>query len=147
LIAAVLIAKLQLGWYVMVLWLVPLFSIVPALLRLRVIAEHHGLEHTNDMNHSRNYHATRIERFFLAPHCVWLHLDHHLFPAIPHYHLAQAHALLETVPAYRESAHQSRGVLTSHRSSVLAEISRESAGSPTGPQRSACPRQAAQPQG
>jgi fatty acid desaturase len=112
------------AWFqVLILWLVPLFSIVPALLRLRVIAEHHGLEHKNDMNHSRNYHPTLLERFFLAPHYVWLHLDHHLFPAIPHYHLLHAHRLLETIPEYRQTAHQSCGLLGRHGSSVLTEIS------------------------
>jgi fatty acid desaturase len=123
LLAIGVITLLDLWWHVLILWLVPLFTVVPALLRLRVISEHHGLDHIHDMNHSRNYHANLIERFFLAPHNVWLHLDHHLFPAIPHYHLPQAHALLESIPQYSATAHQSRGVLYPFQHSVLYEIS------------------------
>lgn len=123
LVAMILVTSLHLWSYIFVLWLLPLFTIVPALLRLRVIAEHHGLEHENDMNHSRNYHANLVERFLFAPHNVWLHLDHHLFPAIPHYHLPRAHALLETIPAYHATAHQSRAIFAPFRESVLDDIS------------------------
>jgi fatty acid desaturase len=35
-----------------------------------------------------------LQRFFLFPHHVGYHIEHHLYPAVPHYHLPALHAAL-----------------------------------------------------
>jgi fatty acid desaturase len=95
---------------VFALWIGSMATVLPALLRLRILSEHYGLERVNDLDHSRNYPCNPLERFFLAPHDVWLHIDHHLFPSIPFYNLRKAHAILEQIPEYAALEHASDGV-------------------------------------
>jgi fatty acid desaturase len=38
--------------------------------------------------------AWPIARALLFPHHVNFHVEHHLYPAVPHYHLPHLHALL-----------------------------------------------------
>ena len=40
-----------------------------------------------------------VGRFFLFPHQVAYHIEHHLFPSIPHYHLPEAHRLMRRAGA------------------------------------------------
>ncbi len=35
-----------------------------------------------------------MAQFFLNPHHVGYHLEHHLYPGVPHYHLPGLHAAL-----------------------------------------------------
>jgi fatty acid desaturase len=108
-------------------WLLPLLTFGAMFARIRSVCEHFGLAREHDLNHSRNYHANFIERATVAPHYINLHLDHHLFPAIPFYNLAAAHKLLMTLPVYREKSHQSSEIFSSDDRSVLCDLLRGSA--------------------
>jgi fatty acid desaturase len=115
------------GWATFALfWVVPLFSVLPAILRARILAEHHGIPRTNDLTHSRNYMVTPLERFFIAPHDIHLHIVHHLFPAIPCYNVARAHALLREIPEYRDGAQEADTILSPSRLSVLRDLTEPS---------------------
>ena len=120
-IAAISIGGLWLP--VLLLWFLPAFTILTVILRIRSIAEHFGVEGEHDLNMSRNTHARLWERLLLAPHNSGYHLDHHLYPSVPFYHLRQLHEMLQTVPDYATRSHQSESLLGLERSSMLTEIS------------------------
>ena len=99
------IAALALGGWrglamYVVLWLLPLVTVLQPILRLRAIFEH-GAVHdlSSPLTAARSNRTTGslagwIARLFLFPHHVNYHLEHHLYPAVPHYHLPQLHRLL-----------------------------------------------------
>ena len=86
-------------------WSVPLFCILPAILRICSIAEHFALPKAHILNESRVIHPARWESFLLAPHHVSLHLDHHLFPYVPWYRLLKLHKRLLATDEYQTLAH------------------------------------------
>jgi fatty acid desaturase len=64
-------------------------------LRLRVIAEHAGMAASPDISlNTRTTYASAVARWFLAPHHVNYHLEHHLLPTMPMRFLPRAHQLL-----------------------------------------------------
>jgi fatty acid desaturase len=107
---------------VLVLWVLPFITIVPAILRLRSIVEHFGLEGSHELNMSRNLHPSWWECFLFVPHNCGYHLDHHLFPSVPFYNLKELHTLLKNIPEYSRSAHQTYGIFSSSESSLMTEI-------------------------
>lgn len=95
--AAMLGAAIAGGWWVgyLVLWVLPLLTLLQALLRLRAVAEH-GAVHdlTSPLTAARTVLPPRWIAWLLFPAHVHYHIEHHLYPAIPHYRLAEAHRLL-----------------------------------------------------
>jgi fatty acid desaturase len=88
-----------LGQYV-VLWLVPMLTVLQPILRLRAICEH-GAVHdfaspltAARTNRTAGGLANIAARAVIFPHHVNYHLEHHLYPAVPHYHLSRLHRLL-----------------------------------------------------
>jgi fatty acid desaturase len=83
------------GWYYLVLWVLPLVTGLQMILRLRAICEHGAVIDTaSPLLAARTNHANAVLRFFLFPHHVNYHLDHHLYPAVPHYRLPALHEAL-----------------------------------------------------
>ena len=87
------------AWY-LVLWTLPLLTVLQPVLRLRAICEHGA---TTDFsspltaartNRTWGSASNWLGRALLFPHHVNYHLEHHLYPAVPHYHLPQLHRLL-----------------------------------------------------
>ena len=83
-----------------VFWLVPMLTVLQPILRLRAICEHGA---TTDFsspltaarsNRTRGGAVNVLGRALLFPHHVNYHLEHHLYPAVPHYHLPRLHRLL-----------------------------------------------------
>jgi len=81
-------------------WLVPMLTILQPILRLRAICEHGA---TTDFsspltaarsNRTGGSAANVLGRALLFPHHVNYHLEHHLYPAVPHYRLPRLHRLL-----------------------------------------------------
>jgi fatty acid desaturase len=107
---AILAAAGHWGLY-FALWIVPFYTVHPAVVRIRAIAEHSMSTDNNDpMRNTRTTYANWIERIFLAPYFVNYHLEHHLLLAVPCYNLPAANAMLlakgyapkmETKPGYR----------------------------------------------
>ena len=82
------------------LWLLPMLTVLQPILRLRAICEHGA---TTDFsspltaartNRTWGSAANLLGRWALFPHHVNYHLEHHLYPAVPHYHLPRLHRLL-----------------------------------------------------
>jgi fatty acid desaturase len=83
-----------------VLWLLPLVTVLQPILRLRAICEHGAAQDLSSpltaarTNRTFGSIGNRIARFVLFPHHVNYHVEHHLYPAVPHYHLPALHRLL-----------------------------------------------------
>ena len=91
-------------------WLVPYVSTLFMFQYIRSVAEHFGaLKYDHELNSSRTVKPTAIERFFLAPHHVGYHLEHHLYPGVPFYNLPALHNLLMQNPSYEARAHITNG--------------------------------------
>lgn len=77
------------------LWLLPALTVLQALLRLRAIAEHGApAGYESALVAARTHLAGPLARAVLFPHHVGYHIEHHLYPAVPHYRLPELHALL-----------------------------------------------------
>ncbi len=77
----------------LVLWVLPLVTMLQAILRLRAICEHGAVpDVTQPITAARTNIAPTWLRVLLFPHYVNYHIEHHLYPAIPHYNLPACHA-------------------------------------------------------
>ena len=80
------------GFEYLLLWLLPLATIVPMLLRLRAVCEHGAvIDLTSPLGAARTNLAPTLVQWALFPHHVNYHLEHHIYPAIPHYKLPDCH--------------------------------------------------------
>jgi fatty acid desaturase len=92
------------GWYglsaYLLLWVLPLITFLQVILRLRAVAEHGA-----PAGYDSPLRAARtnlpgsgplgfLVRFVFFPHHVNYHIEHHLYPAVPHYRLKATHNLL-----------------------------------------------------
>jgi fatty acid desaturase len=85
----------------LVLWILPLVTVVQAILRLRAIAEHGATaDFSSPLTAARTNVAPAWLEWLIFPHHVNYHIEHHLYASVPHYNLPRLH---------REMA--SRGVL------------------------------------
>ncbi|HEV7574788.1 MAG TPA: fatty acid desaturase family protein [Caldimonas sp.] len=81
-------------------WLVPMVTVLQPILRLRAICEHGAVSDFSSpltaarSNRSGGGPVNVIGRAVLFPHHVNYHLEHHLYPAVPHYYLPRLHRLL-----------------------------------------------------
>jgi fatty acid desaturase len=84
-----------------VLWMLPLVTVLQPILRLRAIFEHGAVDDLGSpltaarTNRTWGSTANRLAGAVLFPHHVNYHLEHHLYPAVPHYHLPCLHRLLQ----------------------------------------------------
>ena len=87
-------------------WLVPLFTWLVFIMRIRSIAEHHAIEPAGAAYPSiRTTRTGLMERIFLAPKNVNYHIEHHFFPSVPFYRLPELHEILMSHSEFREGAH------------------------------------------
>lgn len=83
-----------------VLWAVPLVTVLQPILRIRAIFEHGATQDlSSPLTAARTNRTTGsalnvLARLVLFPHHVNYHVEHHLYPAVPHYHLPALHRLL-----------------------------------------------------
>ena len=100
------------GWVWLLMWLLPMATWLPAVTRIRNIAEHALIakDQPDPLRQARTTHAGWVERALLAPYWVNYHAEHHLFTQLPCWQLPRAHALLrqrgvtarmEVQPGYR----------------------------------------------
>ncbi|MFN0038998.1 MAG: fatty acid desaturase family protein [Burkholderiales bacterium] len=83
------------GWQYLVLWILPLVTGLQAILRLRAVCEHGAVtDYSSPLTAARTNLAPAWVRFLLFAHHVNYHVEHHLYPAVPHYNLPRLHAAL-----------------------------------------------------
>ncbi|MFT6020506.1 MAG: fatty acid desaturase [Saprospiraceae bacterium] len=94
-------------------WIIPFLSTFFMFQYIRSVAEHFGeLAYDDLLSSTRSVKANLLERFFIAPHQVGYHLEHHLYPGVPFYNLPKLHQHLMTVSDYNSKAHITHGYLT-----------------------------------
>ncbi len=82
-------------WYLL-LWILPLVTVLQAMLRLRAVLEHGAVDSKTDvLRAARTTIAPAYLRFFLYPHNMNYHIEHHLYPSVPHYRLPDCHRALQ----------------------------------------------------
>lgn len=76
----------------LVLWVLPLVTVVQAILRLRAIAEHGATtDFSSPLTAARTNTGPAWLRWTLFPHHVNYHIEHHLYASVPHYNLPALH--------------------------------------------------------
>lgn len=84
------------AWVWWLMWALPMVSWLPAVTRIRNIAEHAlvGVGQPDPLRQARTTQAGWWARALLAPYWVNYHCEHHLFTQLPCWQLPRAHALL-----------------------------------------------------
>lgn len=76
----------------LVLWILPLVTVVQAILRLRAIAEHGATtDFSSPLTAARTNLAPAWLEWLIFPHHVNYHIEHHLYASVPHYRLRELH--------------------------------------------------------
>ena len=123
-VALALTAAHGLAWFAL-LWLLPLITVLSAILHVRAIAEHTACENEHPLNTARTVQANVLERALIAPCGIHYHVEHHLYPGVPFYRLGELHRTLgRRAAALGHRAHVTRGYLG--RASLYAELSAHS---------------------
>ena len=78
----------------LLLWWLPSFTYYSLIIRIRNISEHAVTPGNNDFDNTRTTKSTVLTRFFMVPHNVNYHLEHHLFTRCPWYNLPKAHSMM-----------------------------------------------------
>jgi len=80
----------------LVLWVLPLLTVVQPILRLRAIAEHGATtDFSSPLTAARTNVAPAWLEWLIFPHQVNYHIEHHLYASVPHYNLPALHRALE----------------------------------------------------
>ncbi|MEO0897569.1 MAG: fatty acid desaturase family protein [Bacteroidota bacterium] len=94
-------------------WVIPYLSTFFMFQYIRSVAEHFGeLAYDHDLSNTRTIITNPLEKFFFAPHNVSYHLEHHLYPGVPYYHLEDLHDLLMEKESYSDKAHITQGFVS-----------------------------------
>ena len=76
----------------LVLWVLPLVTVVQAILRLRAIAEHGATtDFSSPLTAARTNVAPAWLEWLIFPHQVNYHIEHHLYASVPQHNLAELH--------------------------------------------------------
>ena len=76
----------------LVLWVLPLVTVVQAILRLRAIAEHGATtDFSSPLTAARTNTGPAWLAWLIFPHQVNYHIEHHLYASVPHYNLPRLH--------------------------------------------------------
>jgi fatty acid desaturase len=103
-------------------WLIPQFTMLAFIFRVRGAAEHQGLPNEHALNETRTIkNPSRIEKIIFAPLNIHYHLEHHLFPSVPFYHLPALHRRLNAIPEYARLAHQTENYF-GRKNGLFAEL-------------------------
>jgi fatty acid desaturase len=109
---------------ILLMWFIPLATVMNVIFRIRGIAEHFCIADRDELDATRTVLPTTFEKIILAPLSVNFHLEHHLFPSVPFYRLNELHHLLMTVPDFKEKAHLTNTYLHLSKG-LLSEITIE----------------------
>ncbi len=110
----------------LVLWVLPLVTVVQAILRLRAIAEHGATtDFSSPLTAARTNLAPAWLEWLIFPHHVNYHIEHHLYASVPHYHLPALHR--ETLEESGPRGRGGRPVPPSRCGKIFAERAATSA--------------------
>lgn len=95
-------------------WTIPLFSVFPLLIRLRIATEHYSESMHSPTPFgfvSRTSTSFAIEEYLIGAQMEY-HMEHHLFPNIPYFQLKKLHRRLEELGAFDAMSDDKRYVLS-----------------------------------
>ena len=76
----------------LLLWFLPLVTVFQVILRLRAVLEHGAVtDYSSPLTASRTNLCPAPVRWLLFPHQVNYHVEHHIYPSVPHYNLPACH--------------------------------------------------------
>src|SRR5882672_3335840 len=76
----------------LILWILPLVTVVQAILRLRAIAEHGATtDFSSPLTAARTNRVPGWVGWLIFPHHVNYHIEHHLYASVPQYNLPSLH--------------------------------------------------------
>jgi fatty acid desaturase len=97
------------GKALLLYWVVPFFTWLVLIMRIRSIAEHFAIAgEAGTYRQTRTTRAGFLVRLFVAPKNVNYHIEHHFFPSVPFFRLQQLHALLMADGEFAQAAHISQ---------------------------------------
>jgi fatty acid desaturase len=103
--ALLAIVTLSGGWKLFLMyWIFPLASWAKWFFYVRALSEHHALDRDRALARTRTVVLPWWSQPLLAPHNINYHLEHHLFPNIPHYNLKRLHECLMQNKGFQEHA-------------------------------------------
>jgi fatty acid desaturase len=106
-------------------WVVPYFTWLIFIMRIRSIAEHFAINGgAGAYGQTRTTHAGLLARLFVAPNSVNYHIEHHFFPSVPFFRLSKLHTMLMATEEFASAAHISQSY-----TKMLLECMRQSASS------------------
>lgn len=91
-------------------WLVPLGTWFLIGLRIKGICEHFALEMNTPLTSSRTLKPGLLTRWCIFPLSSAYHIEHHLYPSVPHYNLAVLHRELQRNEDFAAHASLSEGL-------------------------------------
>jgi fatty acid desaturase len=110
--------------YFILLWLVPLTTSFMFFMFLRDVYQHSNAD-DGRLTNSRVFFTDPFTRWAVFVYGQDMHIPHHLFPAVPHYHLGPLHELLKQVhEPYRSLVVETHGTFhdTQGRRTILDEM-------------------------
>lgn len=113
-------------FYFIMLWLVPLNSSFMYFMFLRDVYQHSNAD-AGRLTNSRVFFTDPFTRWAVFVYGQDMHIPHHLFPVVPHYHLRPLHELLKRVhEPYRTQVVETHGTFhdTRGRRTILDEMTR-----------------------
>jgi fatty acid desaturase len=112
--ASLLLTSIVFGFWKLLLlyWIVPVATVFLAIRYVRNVAEHYAVEHEHVLNESRTVIAPFWELWLIAPWGLNYHLEHHLFPGVPCFRLAELHKILMTREPFPQIAHVTHSYFT-----------------------------------
>jgi len=101
-------------------WLLPAFLWLRVILKIRMVADHTGVETRPDPFNTRTVVPSLLDRILWAPRKCSYHLEHHYYASVPSYNLHELHQLLMKNQEYKSQAHVTSGFL-----GLLSEFPKE----------------------
>lgn len=88
----------------LVIWVLPLVTVLQALLRFRAVMEHGAVPNLNSpLLSARTNLGPKWLLWMVFPHNVNYHIEHHLYPSIPHYNLPVCHTKMLSLGLFRNA--------------------------------------------
>jgi fatty acid desaturase len=105
---------INLGGFFLLLWVGPLLTTMAYYMLLRDVYQHANADQGR-LTNSRVFFSDRFTKWAVFVYGQDMHVPHHLYPAIPHYHLPAAHdCLKELSEEYRQQVVECDGVFSNH---------------------------------
>lgn len=96
--------------YYLIYYVVAVFTVTKAILRMRALADHYGLDHRHHSTQMRDTHCSLIGKTIFFPCGSGYHGLHHVYPQVPYYQLEKLFYHAVKSPDYNHEVHVTRGI-------------------------------------